>query len=172
MIQFCVMAGHEGMLQPDKKVYLTLFGGCDLRRPTFARQLLAHRQRQASGEPLPGRHTFVTICGGVEIKSPTLAEEFVDLRELLSTKALRAEDWDAFLADPARYSPRISAFTLMGGFEEVTLPSENEEVESLAIQQHVGNISENVARVLKYGVGQRDAERWATLRKALATAGL
>ena len=62
----------------------------------------------------------------------------------------------------------IRPFTLMGGFSEMVLPSEEEEIEGLAVQRHLGNISDSAGEVLQYGIGRKDVERRATLRRALA----
>jgi len=43
MIQFCIMSGYEGRVRPERKVYVTLMGACDLKRSTVARQILAQR---------------------------------------------------------------------------------------------------------------------------------
>jgi len=198
MIQVTIFSGHEGRLRSDRFFYFTLFGGCDLVRPTIARQLMALRGREerdrADGRgqhagmgPSPGfrvanmelvgRHGerghrrggpfFLTIFGGVDIKSPTLAEEFLDLREMISGGALTLEDWDRAMASLGSADIPIASFTLFGGFDECELPSESEEIDSLAIQRHLGNISESAGRVLQLGIGQRDARRSATVRRAL-----
>lgn len=171
MIHFCVMGGHEGRLSNERKVYFTLFGGCELTRPTLARQLAWQRQRSDRGRYDPPKLFFLTICGGVEVRSPTLAEEFIDLRELIRSGALSNSDFERCLADFARCEVVMSSFTLMGGFSENTLPSEDQEAESLALHQYLGNIPDSAVNVLKFGVGQRDAERRATIRRAVQMAG-
>ncbi|MEK6799873.1 MAG: hypothetical protein AABZ12_12980 [Planctomycetota bacterium] len=167
MIQVCIMGGHDGLIRPEKKVYLTLFGGCDLKRATVARQILVRRQQRRDGLERPHGQFFLTICGGVEISVPTLAEEFLDLRQMIAAGELSLADWDRAIADLAYADISITSFTLMGGFSECELPSENAEIESLALQRHLGNISEPASQVLQYGIGQRDAERRATLRRAV-----
>lgn len=167
MIQFCIMGGHEGLLRPDRKIYFTLMGGCELKRPTVARQILARRQNEAAGLPKAPKQFFITIMGGVDINCPTLAEEFIDLREMIQSRVLSMDDWDQAVADLTRGETSISSFTLMGGFSEYSLPSEDQEIESLAVQRHLGNISDRAGEVLQYGIGQRDSERRATLRRAV-----
>jgi hypothetical protein len=167
MIQFCIMGGYEGCVRPERKVYVTLMGGCDLKRATVARQLLARRLQEREGQTRPPRQFFLTIMGGVQIKCPTLAEEFIDLREMMSSGTLSMDDWDRAIADMGRADVSIASFTLMGGFSESVLPSENEEIESLAVQRHLGTISDSAGQVLQFGVGQRDGERRATLRRAV-----
>ncbi len=167
MIHVCIMSGHEGRLRLEKKVYLTFMGGQELTRPTVARQILAQRHRPKEAPERPNRQFFLTVMGGVEIKSPTLAEEFLDLREMLRSEALGHEDWERALADISRYEVHVSSFTLMGALEENTLPTEEEEIDSLALQRHLGNISDRALQVLQTGIGLRDAERRSAVRRAM-----
>jgi len=167
MIQFCIMSGYEGRIRPEPKIYVTFMGGCDLKRETVARQILAQRLHQREGKTQAPRQFFLTVMGRVEIKCPTLAEEFIDLREMINSGTLSMDDWDRAMADLGRTDVSIASFTLMGGFSENELPSENEEIESLAVQRHLGTISDSAGQVLQFGVGQRDAERRATLRQAI-----
>lgn len=170
MFQVCIMSGHEGVIRPEKKVYITFMGGCELRRPTMARQILARKEQQRRGDTESPRVFFFTLMGGVDIKSPTLAAEFLDLRELIRGGALTLSDWDTAIADIARFELAIGSFTLMGGFSDAELPSEAEEIDSLAMQYHLGNIPQPSLRVLQTGIGQRDPERRSTIRRALAQA--
>ena len=168
MVHFCIMSGHEGRLGSENKVYLTLMGGCELIRPTFARQIVARRKQEGrAGTELP-RQTFLTLMGATEIKAPTLAEELIDLQELLNSGELHIDALERNTADVERLDVSISSFTLMGGFSECELPSEDEEVDSLALQRHLGHIPESAGQILQYGIGRRGAERLATLRRALA----
>src|SRR3990172_5127960 len=132
MIQFCIMGGYEGLIRPEKKIYVTLMGGCDLKRSTVARQILNQRRQDADGSHHPRRQFFLTIMGGVDITCPTLAEEFIDLREMVNSGALSMSDWDRAMADLGRSEASYASFTLMGGFSENELPSEEQEIESLA----------------------------------------
>jgi len=171
MIHVTIFGGHDGRLQPNKRFYLTLFAGCDLVRPTIARQLLAQRQAQRDHRPTKNKAFFLTLFGGVDIKSPTLAEEFMDLREMISSGLLAMEDWDRSMAELGRNEDMIASFTMFGGLGECELPSEDEEIESLALQRHLGNISDSAGDVLQYGIGQHGGERTAIVRRAiLATA--
>ena len=169
MIHVCIMSGHEGLLRLDRKIYLTLFGGCSLIRPTVARQLLESR-RTPDATVRRRRPFFITICGGVEIKVPTLAEEYIDLRELVAAGTLSLDDWDRAVAELGDIGGSIGSFTLMGGLSESGLPTEAQEIDALAIQRHLGNINDDAAQILPYGIGQRDGERRATIRRALAAA--
>ncbi|MGB2984544.1 MAG: hypothetical protein WBE26_01565 [Phycisphaerae bacterium] len=171
MIHVTIFAGHDGRLQPSKRFYLTLFGGCDLVRPTIARELLTQRQAEREHRRADHRPFFLTIFAGVDIKSPTLAEEFIDLREMINSGLLTMQDWERSIVQLGQSDGAIASFTIFGGFDECELPSENEEIDSLAIQRHLGNIPESAGQVLQYGIGQRGAQRTATIRQAiLATA--
>ena len=167
MIQVTIFAGHEGRLRYDKWFYLTLFAGCDLVRPTVARQLLMRRHAEQEGRVAMRKPFFLTIFGGVDIKSPTLAEEFIDLREMVHGGALDMDDWERAMADLGRADAGIASFTIFGGFDECGLPRETEEIDSLAVQCHVGNISDSARQVLQLGIGQRDGERRAVVRRAI-----
>jgi len=167
MIQFCIMSGYEGRVRAERKLYVTLMGGCELKRATVARQILSQRLNEREGKTHPPRQFFLTIMGGVAIRCPTLAEEFIDLREMINSGALSMDDWDRAIADLGRSDVSIASFTFMGGFSENALPEEEEEIESLAVQRHLGTISDSAGQVLQFGVGQRDAERRATLRRAV-----
>jgi len=167
MIQFCIMSGYEGRVRPEPKIYVTFMGGCSLKRETVARQILTQRLHEREGKTHPPRQFFLTVMGGVDITCPTLAEEFIDLREMINSRTLSMDDWDRAMADLGRSDVSISSFTLMGGFSENELPTEEQEIESLAVQRHLGTISDSAGQVLQFGVGQRDAERRATLRQAI-----
>jgi hypothetical protein len=167
MIHVTIFAGHEGRLQPNKRLYLTLFGGCELVRPTIARELLTQRQARRDPRPAGPKAFFLTIFGGMEIKAPSLAEEFIDLREMIGSGLLTMEEWERSMVDLERNDGAIASLTLFGSCNECKLPSENEEVDSLAVQRHLGNIPESATQVLQYGIGQRGVERSATLRRAL-----
>ncbi len=174
MLKVTIFAGHDGQFPMDRCVYLTLFGGCDLNRPTIARQILARRQaeqdrrdRPVATAPAWSKPIFITIFGGVDINAPTLAAEFLDLREMLDSGLLTMADWDRAMADLASANTGVIAFTIFAGFGECELPSEDAEVDSLAVQRHLGNIPETASQVLQYGIGQQDSERRATVRRAI-----
>jgi hypothetical protein len=187
MIKVTIFGGHEGRLNFDTQFYFTLFGNCEVVRPTLARQLVALRQAEREGRPPDGgpsddwhgrtraryRHSmrgspfFFTMFGGTEIKSPTLAEEFVDLREAMDSKMLTAEDCERLIANVGLSEGSLGSFTLFGAFEEGKAPAEDKEVDSLAVQRHLGNVSEQAGRVLQLGIGQSEGERRAVLRQAI-----
>ena len=167
MIQATIFSGHEGRLRFGRVVYLTLFGGCDLARPTIARQVLAQREREREGRSSAQKPFFLTVFGGVDIRVPTLAEEFIDLGELLTTEVLTMEEWERSITNVSRVESSFASFTLFGGFDECKLPSENQEIDALALHRHLGNISDAAGQALQYGIGQRDVERYAIVRRAV-----
>ena len=164
MIQVTIFAGHEGELRYDKWLYLTVFAGAELIKPTIARRIMMRRQGFEQGQRKP---FFFTMFGGIEIKSPTLAAEFIDLREMLNSRTLTMEDWDRAMSELGRFQDAVASLTLFGAFEEGTLPEEEEEINSLAIQCHLGNINDSARQILQTGIGQRESERRAILRRAV-----
>ncbi|MHC4696447.1 MAG: hypothetical protein ACYTFA_06880 [Planctomycetota bacterium] len=187
MIKVTIFGGHEGRLNFDTQFYFTMFGNCEVVRPTLARQLVALRQAERDAappadetfdysdgrmrfryrRPLSGRPFFFTMFGATEIKSPTLAEEFVDLREAMDSKTLSTEDCERLIASVGLSEGSIGSFTLFAAFEEGAPPAEDKEVDSLAVQRHLGNVSEQAGRVLQLGIGQSEGERRAVLRQAI-----
>lgn len=167
MLRFCMFGGYEGPLTPDHRCYVTLFGACELKAPTLARRLIAVRHgetRQARN----ARQVFVTLFGSTEIKSPTLAEEFIDLKEAVRGGLLDLDRWEQYVAELETVQSRsFLTFTLFGALSETELPSEDEEVESLALQRHFGNIGEDSGRLLEMGVGQAGVNRRTVLHGAL-----
>ena len=166
MIQATIFAGHDGELRFDKAFYLTLFGGTDLIRPTMARRILMQREDRRFDAPRR-KPFFLTVFAGVEIKAPTLAAEFIDLTEMLKSGALVMADWDRALSELGRSQDSIATLTLFAGFDECVVPSEEEEIDSLAIQCHLGNIADSARQVLQAGIGLRDSERRAIVRRAV-----
>ena len=183
MLQMCVFGGYDGQLGQETKTYFTLFGGCDLKRPTLARELLAMLRARSEvpspgyGEnntlpttprPRSGRKVVITIFGATEITYPTLAEEFIDLREACHSGQLDINAWDSYMAELAQWQQQnIISFTLFAGFDETNLPSEEAEVESLALQRYLGGISEAAGHMLEMGVGQTGSQRRAVVHQAI-----
>jgi hypothetical protein len=167
MLQFSMFGGYEGPLSAEKRCYLTVFGACELYAPTLARQLIAAR----SGNVNQPKCIFITLFGATEIKVPTLTEEFLDLREAIQNKALDLNQWDFYMAELDRWrSSSFMSVTLFAGFSETELPTEDEEIESLALQRHFGNISEDSGRILEMGIGQGGVKRRSIIQQAIATA--
>jgi len=151
----------------ERKLYVTLFAGCELRRATVARQILTSRKSKTAAGSAPLRQFFFTVFGGAEIKWPTLAEEFIDLREIVASGALSLDEYERAVVEFGSFEPSISSLTLFAGFSECELPSEEEEIDALALHRHVGTIPDSAGRVLQLGIGQRDAERRATVHRAV-----
>lgn len=170
MLQWCMFGGYEGLMGPERKCYVTLFGGCELRRPTLARQLLA-AQRAGAERAEFGKKVVITLFGATEIKSPTLAEEFIDLREAAKTNLLDLLKWDTYLADLDRWqNSAVLSFTMFGALEESCLPTEDQEIEGLALQRHLGNIGDSSGRMLELGIGQAGAQRRSVIQHAVMVA--
>lgn len=171
MFQVCMFGAYEGRLAASKRVVLTMFGACELHRPTLARRLLAKSARANEVKPARYRPFVITLFGSAEIRLPTLAEEFLDLREAIRSGAVSPQALDHFLVDlSAEDDGAVFTLTLFGACDEAGLPGEDEEVDSLALQRHLGNISDNEAQILQCGVGQEEAQRRAVLRQAIAGA--
>ena len=170
MIHVTLFGAYEGRLQPGKRFYLTAFGAADLVRPTMARQLLEKREAEREHRPAAGKPFCLTLFGAMEVKAPTLAEEFIDLREMINSGVLALADFERSMIDLGRGDGSVASFTMFGAFGECELPSEDEEVDGLAVQRHLGNIPESARQILQYGVGQKGTERSVTVRRALAAA--
>lgn len=167
MLRFCMFGGYEGPLTPDHRCYVTLFGACELKAPTLARRLVAMRQGE-SRQNKNAKQVFVTLFGATEIKCPTLAEEFIDLKEAVRGGMLDLDHWEQYVSELENVHGRgFLSFTLFGALSETELPSEDEEIESLALQRHFGNIGEDSGRLLEMGVGQAGVNRRTVLHGAL-----
>lgn len=166
MVQLCMFSRHEGIVHPERKVYITIFGGCDLVRPTLAKRILARKRQQSAGAVALPKQFFITGFGAVDIKVPTLAEEFLDLRQALDLRAMSLEDWDRSMTELSQLDVSISSVTIFGGFSENKLPSETDEIDALALHRHLGNISDSAGKVLQFGICQNQVERAATIRRA------
>ncbi len=168
VVQFCIFGGHDGDLRPEQRVYFTMFGGCELKRPTLGRQLVARHERERSGIPPQRPQVIVTIFGGTEITSPTLAEEFLDLNELTAKGKVSRADCERYFAELDQgHIVDLTTITLFAGFEGAVVPKENVEVDALALHRHLGNISDRSGEILQLGIGLTGAERRAVLREAV-----
>lgn len=166
MIQATLFAGHEGEMRHDKWFYITVFAGCELVKPTLARRILVQRHRDDSVS-VRRKPFFFTMFGGTSIKSPTLAAEFIDMREMLTSGAISRDEWERALVEIGREQDSFASLTLFGAFEECTLPTDEEEIDSLAIQCHLGNVTASAREILQSGIGQRESERRAIVRRAV-----
>ncbi len=174
MLHFCVFGGHSGELAPGRRVFFTLFGACELKRQTLAKQVLEMRARGGGVQRQPrGQHVFITVFGGTELKAPTLAEEFIDLQDALTSGLIKPEEWDWAVTQLASSeSHSVGSFTLFGAFEASTLPTEEEELDAMALSNYVGRVSETAVQMLRLGVGQTGSNRSAVVRQAVAAARL
>jgi hypothetical protein len=171
MVRFTIFSGHEGSLGPDGDIYITVFAGSDLERPPLA--TLAARTR---GQPNPdypaARYTFFTLFGGVEVRWPTIAQEFLALRDALRSGALTLADWDGFVARHGQAGGlRVNAFTLFGGCNGDGVPSEDKELDDLALHRHLGHLTDAALQTLLPAIGQKGALRLAVLRQAAGSGG-
>jgi hypothetical protein len=171
MLQLCLFGGYGGPLRPEKKVYFTAFGGSDLMRPTLARRIAWARDHQKTGSTSKHRYFIITLFGGTDIKSPPLAEEFIDLKAMVRSGGLLLREWDRCLAEMHRFeNESITSITLFGGLGEDEIPAEDVEIDSLALQRHLGNIPDRAGEILQLGVGQSGTQRTAVIHQAVAAA--
>ncbi len=167
MLQLCIFGGHAGLLTPEKKCYFTIFGGCELRRPTLAKQIISSEQSDKRNLPTP-KMIFITLFGGTDIKCPTLAEEYLDLKAAVESRVLDLNNWDTYISRLDSWqSSSLMSLTLFAAFNETNLPSEDQEVEGLALQRHLGKISEESGRILEMGVGQKGSGRQSVIHQAV-----
>ena len=168
MFQWCMFGGYEGRWGPEAKIYFTMFGGCELRWPTIAKQMVDIRHSDKFGGSSP-THVFVTMFAGTEVTTPTLAQEYLDLRSALHSGQLTLDDWDRATIQIAGLR-RSGSFTLFGSFDGDSLPNEDDELEDLALNRHLGYLSNEVSELLMRAVGQRGPSRAAAVRQAVAVA--
>ncbi len=167
MLQLCVFGSQAGPLVMEKRCYLTVFGSCELRRPTLARQI-ASTQAVSNGKAPESKMIFLTVFGGTRIICPTLAEEYVDLRAAIESGHLELGRWESYLVELEKWqSSAYLSLTLFASLEDAHLPSEDQEVETLALQRHFGRIGEQAGRILEMGVGQRGAARRSIIQEAV-----
>ena len=164
MINFCVFGGHEGTLPSGRQLHFTMFGASEFTRPTMAKMLATRRTHPELDQPT--RPAFITICGGVSITAPPLAEEFSELEAAIRSGETRFEEVDRFIADD-RGALRVTRFTLFGGCETDALPTEDAEIESLAVLRHSGAINDAVVQTLMLGIGRTGPQRLSVVRQAV-----
>ena len=167
MLQLCVFSEYEGPLSREKKCFLTVFGTSRLNRPTVARQLIA-AQAEKNGKAATPKMIFLTLFGSTSIKCPTLAEEYLDLQQCVENGSLRLGDYNSYISELDQFqSNSLISLTLFGVFAEHSLPTEDEEVEGLALQRHFGNISDDSGHILELGVGRGGAHRNSVVFQAM-----
>ncbi len=172
VVQFCIFGGHDGELRAEQRVFFTMFGGCELKRPTLGRQLLARHESERAGIPPRRPQVIITVFGGTEITHPTLAEEFLDLNELTAKGKVSKADCERYFAELDQgHVVDLTTITLFGSFEGATIPKENVEIDALALHRHLGNISDRSGEVLQLGIGLTGSERRSILRQAVSVSG-
>lgn len=167
MVQFCIFGGQGGVVRPDRpRIYCTLFGGCDLRLAPMATLAAALRNNRSRGMPF-----FFTAFGATEVKRPTLVDEFIDLQEHLRAGTLHPRTWEADMREAAEQVGHYGSFTIFGGLETSELPSENEELDRMALSYSLGQIGEMSRRLLMTAIGQNGTQRAAAICQAVTVAG-
>ncbi len=167
MVHFCIFGGQGGTLDSGRKVYLTIFGGSEIRRPPLAGKL-AERGHDNNESGARAQCFFFTMFGATNIRWPTLAEEFIALRDALHGHSLTWEKWDrATRSNSGLYQPTSASLTIFGGFDPDELPSEDDELEALSLHRHNGSIPENAIEQLMLAIGQTGAPRLAAVRQAV-----
>jgi hypothetical protein len=167
MVHLCTFGGHEGEQMSPGHVYVTLFGGTDLKRRTVTQRFMDEQHSNGRGNQRAA--FFLTIFGAASVQSPTLASEYVELMQSIRVGTITLKQWDDFAS---RYSlDRIDAgsFTLFGGFgaEE---PSQDAELDDLAMHRHLGQIPDAAAGVLMLAIGQKGKARSLAVRTAVEAA--
>jgi hypothetical protein len=170
MIHLSIFGSHGGTLSAARRLYITAFGGCELRVATVAKQIVERRQQGHATPQGPG-HIFVTLFGGTALKLPTLAQEYLDLQEQLRAGLLTLTDWDRAVGQLSGGNTwSAGSLTLFGSFSGEELPSEDEELDDLALNRQLGYIPDEALDLLMQGVGLRGSSRPAVVRQALASA--
>jgi hypothetical protein len=163
-----MFGSHQGQLLPGRDIYVTAFGGADLRRLPVANQLAQVRQRPGT-ERDSSFYVFFTLCGGTTIVWPTLADEYVALRDALRAGTFTLEDWDRLVARPGGTGPlHMHSLTLLGSFDGEVVPREEKELDDLTLQRHLGHIPEPAVQMLMLAIGQTGTQRLAAVRLAVA----
>ncbi len=171
MARFCVFGSHQGLLPSEGGVYVTIFGGSELKRSPIAGQLADRQHQTPAKRNSPRSAFFFTLFGNTTIIWPTLAEEYLALRDALRAGVLTLADWDRLIGrGGGDSSPDITSFSLFAGFESDKVPTEDKELDELSLQRHLGQIPDQAADVLMLAIGQTGPQRMASVRQAAATA--
>lgn len=169
MVRICMFGGQGGTLTYSRyKVYITIFGGCEIKRGSIASQVVSMRSRSAFGGP-PRVAFFVTLFGGTEIQWPTLVEEYLELMDVLRTGAIDLEEWSRVAAQIVSDEQfNIGTLTLFGSCDTSAAVGEDEELDRLALASQLGQIPETAREILMTGVGQHGSARINAVRQAAA----
>lgn len=169
MPHFCVFGGSEVQLEPEPTHCLTLFGSLELRRPPLASLIRSRSERNSNG-PFGGKHWIVTLFAGTEVSWPTLADEFLALKNAVASGVLTLAEWDRVMSSPSTLGPLgIRTLTLCGGLSADEIPTEEQEIDALSLQRHLGQISQRAGEILMLAVGQRGSTRLSAVRRAVAS---
>ena len=198
MFHFTIFGGSEVTLSGQGQCIVTLFGGTDVRKPTLAKRLMQERHALSSRKSDPDynpnnvdkvlnvlqgntptglprtekRHrTFLlTIFGAVELRPPSIAEKFMDMRELVSSGLISADEWDQLVGRLYQIDDldSVSSLTLFGGMGEAALNQE-EEIKKIHSAVGLGLIDEDEERALRSVVG-RDPQQVRMLLRQTAFA--
>lgn len=156
MIRIAIFGASEHLMGGPRRIYLTLFAGMDLHRPTLAKRLLERKYSPNSGGGWFGLPTDIVLCafGGVDIREPSLADEFVDLRVLLSAGLLTRDEWDeAVYRLAAGDREGYASFAIFGAIE-AQLATKEEERNRIEAHRQAGLLSEREADRIDAMVGQ------------------
>ena len=167
MLHFCVFGGQGGEIEPGRHIYVTLFGGSELKRPTFAK--LVRAKTDAGIDATKSGAFFLTLFGGMEVKSPTLAEEFSELDASIRSGVINTTELERSIV-PDRSSLSTSKITIFGACETANIPSEDEELDALAVLRHSGTVDAPTQDTLMLGIGRTGAERLGVVRQAVLQA--
>ncbi len=165
MFHVTVFGATEGVLPLSDFVSLTVFGGTELVRPTLAQRML--RLKEIRNRPQNfwrrvfqlDKNIIVTVFGGTEIHAPTVMDEYADLRRVLSSGALSAEEGKKLLAEIAEKGGShdlFSALTLFGGCT-VERPKPAVEKKALEAGRQAGLIGDREQSVLEQVVGRSES---------------
>lgn len=168
MVHFNVFGGTDGQLELRGSVYINVFGGAKLTRLPFARQVVNDLVNPRTPH---GSHFFFCLFGAVTLRWPTLAEETLALLEGLRSGAITTAHWDQAVARQAGASaPDIGSFSIFGGVDSDAIPSEDQELDDLTMQRHLGTLPEAAVETLMLGIGKRGSSRLAVVRQAVGLA--
>ncbi|MGE3181327.1 MAG: hypothetical protein AB7N71_06835 [Phycisphaerae bacterium] len=167
MLHFCVFGGQGGEIEPGRHVYLTIFGGSELKRPTFAK--LVRATQGSDGRTMKSGAFFLTLFGAMEVKSPTLAEEFSELDASIRSGLVTTTELERSIV-PDRSSLNTAKITICGACSTAEIPSEDEELDALAVLRHSGTVDGPTQDTLMLGIGRTGAERLGVVRQAVLQA--
>lgn len=103
MFHLTLFSCTEGEMTPSGLTAVTLFGSCELRRPTLAREIQHYRATQGRPKSLWGwlvgseENLVATLFGATEIIEPTVADEYAALTGLLQSRQVAREEIGSLL---------------------------------------------------------------------------